>query len=94
MRNRVRSVASIPAARSAVPAAPDAIALPLLAHNHTPENFPLEAARAISALHAAAAACWVSRRGVGAPSGGGITVRLIPVITGGLPSLTLTDMRW
>src|SRR5438105_14653308 len=93
MRNRVSSVLSIPLSRSALPLAPDVIALPFLAHNHTPENFPVEAALSISAVHAATAARSVSRSGTGAPAGGGITTRLILVITAGLRSLTLTDMR-
>src|SRR5204863_8610508 len=93
MRNRVFSVLSIPVSRSALPLAPDVIALPFLAHNHTPENFPVEAALSISALHAATAAGWVSRSGTGAPGGGGITARVMLVITGGSASVTLTDMR-
>src|SRR6185295_17548899 len=93
MRNRVLSVLSIPVSRSALPLAPDVIALPFLAHNHTPENFPLEAALLISASQAVAAAGWVSRSGTGAPAGGGITTRLMLVITAGSPSLTVTDMR-
>src|SRR5207249_9725770 len=93
MRNRVLSVLSIPVWRSALPLEPDVIALPFLAHNHTPENFPVEAALSISASHAATAARWVSRSGTGAPAGGGITARLILVITAGSPSLTVTDMR-
>src|SRR5262245_4761732 len=93
MRNRVLSVLSIPASRSALPLAPDVIASPFLAHNHTPENFPAEAALSISACHAATAAFWVSRSGTGAPGGGGITVRVILVITAGSPSLPVTDMR-
>ena len=46
---------SIPVSRSALPRAPDVIAWPFLAHNHTPENFPVEAALSISAFHAATA---------------------------------------
>src|SRR6476659_1627309 len=93
MRNRVLSVFLIPVSRSALPLAPDAIALPFLAHNHTPENFPVEAALSISDCHAATAAGWVSRSGTGAPAGGGITARLMLVITAGSPSVTVTDMR-
>src|ERR1051325_8307890 len=93
MRNRVLSVLSIPFSRSALPLAPDVIALPFLAHNHTPENFPLEAVLSISAVHAATAARWVSRSGTGAPAGGGITIRLMFVITAGSPPFTLTDIR-
>src|SRR5882724_7198676 len=93
MRNRVLGVLSIPVSRSALPRAPDVIALPFLAHNHTPENFPVAAALLISASHAATAARWVSRSGTGAPAGGGITTRLMLVITAGFPSLTVTDMR-
>src|SRR6266496_6233263 len=93
MRNCVLSLLSIPVSRSALPMAPDVIGLPFLAHNHTPENFPLEAALSISASHAATAASWVSRSGTGAPAGGGITRRLMLVITAGSPSLTVTDMR-
>src|SRR5712672_200507 len=93
MRNRVSSVLSTPVSRSALLLAPDVIALPFLAHSHTPENLPSEAALSISAFHAATAAGWVSRSGTGAPAGGGITTRLILVITAGSPSLTVTDMR-
>src|SRR5437899_12939113 len=93
MRNRVLSVLLFPLSRSALPRAPDVIALPFLAHNHTPENFPVESAVSISALHAATAARWVSRSGTGAPAGGGITARLILVTTAGSPSLTGTDLR-
>src|SRR5439155_26892803 len=93
MRNRVWVLLSIPVPRSALPRAPDVIVLPFLAHNHTPENFPVEAALSISASHAATAARWVSRSGTGAPAGGGITARLILVITPGSPSLTVTDLR-
>src|SRR5437879_5780848 len=93
MRNRVLSVLSVPLSRSASPLAPEVIALPFLAHNHTPENFPAEAALSISACHAATAAGWVSRSGTGAPAGGGITARLILVITAGSALLTATDMR-
>src|SRR5436190_11859248 len=93
MRNRVLRVLSTPVSRSALPLAPDVIVLPFLAHNHTPENFPLAAALSISAFHAATAAGWVSRSGTGAPAGGGITTRVTLVITAGSPSLTVTDMR-
>src|SRR3954451_23512788 len=93
MRNRVLSVLSMPFSRSALPLAPDVIALPFLAHNHTPENFPLAAALSTSAFHASTAASWVSRPGTDAPAGGGITTRLMLVITAGSPSLTVTDMR-
>ena len=48
-----------------VPLAPDVIASPFLAHNHTPENLPLEAALSISAFHDSTAAGWVSRWGTG-----------------------------
>src|SRR6186997_1610578 len=93
MRNRVLSVLSIPVSRSALPLASEVIDLPFLAHNHTPENFPLEAALSISAFQAATAAGWVSRWATGAPAGGGITIRVILVITAGSPSFTVTDMR-
>src|SRR5436190_13184063 len=93
MRNRVVSVWSIPVSRSALPLAPDVIVLPFLAHNHTPENFPLEAALSISAVHAWTATRWVSRSGTGAPAGGGITTRVMLVITAGSPPFTLTDIR-
>src|SRR5436190_22079877 len=93
MRNRVLSVLSIPRSRSALPRAPDVIALPFLAHNHTPENFPVAAALSSSAFHAATAAGWLSRSGTGAPAGGEITTRRMAVITAGSPSVTVTDMR-
>src|SRR5690242_21437355 len=93
MRNRVLSVLSTPVSRSALPLAPDVIALPFLAHNHTPENFPLAAALSISATHAATAARCVSRSGTAAPAGGAINTRVIFVITAGSPPFTLTDIR-
>src|SRR5258708_24069027 len=93
MRNRGLGVLWIPASRPALPLAPDVIAWPFLAHNHTPENFPVEAALSISAFHAATAAPWVTRSGTGAPAGGGIPARLMFVIPSASPSLTGTDIR-
>jgi hypothetical protein len=61
----------VPSTAKPVRRASDVIALPFLAHNHTPENFPAEAALSISAVHAATAAGCVSRSGIGAPAGGG-----------------------